>query len=98
MVGSREVRSPEVEGAGGEEVKTITINFGSYERTETWKPDGTPFCPHCGKSEVWVECSQGDYYEGPDFFCIACGTSFTMPSYAPGPPEADDVQRMEQLK
>jgi hypothetical protein len=97
MVGSREVRILEAEGAGGEEMKTITVSYGSHERSETWEPD-TVHCPFCGLQEVWVERDEGDYYQGPSFICRSCGTAFTLPTYRPGSINAQDQQRAEQLK
>jgi predicted RNA-binding Zn-ribbon protein involved in translation (DUF1610 family) len=58
-----------------------------YERghsyTETWEP--TEFhCPQCGAASVWVEHAPGDYYEGPNHLCVACGSSFTLPRLSNG--------------
>lgn len=38
-----------------------------YERTDY-------YCPSCGKQEVWVEQSGGDYYAGADYVCVACSS------------------------
>jgi hypothetical protein len=37
------------------------------------------FCPQCGNKSVWVEDSEGDYYEGPQFICTHCESSFRLP-------------------
>ena len=37
-------------------------------------------CPRCGAKAVWVEGGPGDYYEGPQHLCVACRTSFALPS------------------
>ncbi len=31
------------------------------------------YCPECGKKRVWRETSEGDYYVGPTYLCVACG-------------------------
>lgn len=42
--------------------------------------DETEFhCPGCGEQKVYVERNEGDYYQGPEYHCIECGFSFTMP-------------------
>ena len=78
-------------------MKTVTVDYGSHKYKEVWEPDGVPFCPHCGQPDVWVECSEGDYYEGPTFLCLMCGTSFTLPSYNPNSKRNTDIQRRAQL-
>ena len=44
----------------------------SYE--ETWERSES-HCPVCGERRVWVECGEGDYYDGPMYMCEACGSS-----------------------
>jgi predicted RNA-binding Zn-ribbon protein involved in translation (DUF1610 family) len=39
------------------------------------------FCPNCGKKKVYREMDEGDYYQGPDYYCISCKCNFTMPSF-----------------
>ncbi len=54
--------------------RTVTLRgFGThtYTRTDVRSPE--TYCPKCGKQEVWVEDSEGDYYVGPSYFCDACG-------------------------
>ena len=36
-------------------------------------PDGT-ICPGCGSRETWVQDDEGDYYDGPTYLCVACGS------------------------
>ena len=36
------------------------------------------FCPECGKQDVWIEDSPGDFYVGPEHRCGSCGNEFTM--------------------
>jgi ssDNA-binding Zn-finger/Zn-ribbon topoisomerase 1 len=36
-------------------------------------------CPECGKQTVYVENSEGDYYEGPTNLCVSCDSNFTLP-------------------
>jgi len=76
---------------------TVLYEAGhSYQ--ERWE-DGEYFCPGCGAREVWEEMGEGDYYQGPEFLCLACGASFWMPS---GPDirtdNSQDRQRLEALR
>ena len=49
---------------------------------EWWEP--TPlFCVECGGQPVWVEGGDGDYYQGPYYFCLSCLCTFTYPSGRP---------------
>jgi hypothetical protein len=49
-----------------------SVYHETYELTE-W------FCPACGKQTVWQECSEGDYYAGPQIVCSSCGGSMQWP-------------------
>lgn len=51
----------------------------SYD--ETWVPTDY-HCPRCAAKDVWVEQSEGDYYQGPSHLCRKCGASFALPSGA----------------
>lgn len=35
-------------------------------------------CVECGLKTVYVEFGDGDYYAGPDYFCISCKNVFTL--------------------
>lgn len=77
--------------------KTITINYKaghSYE--ETWELSGELFCPHCGKRDVWVEQSGGDYYVGQQHLCSECRWTFYLPTIAEANDE-NDQQRLAKL-
>jgi DNA-directed RNA polymerase subunit RPC12/RpoP len=37
-------------------------------------------CPECGQKTVYVEVGDGDYYQGPTYYCKSCKNEFTMPS------------------
>jgi predicted RNA-binding Zn-ribbon protein involved in translation (DUF1610 family) len=50
------------------------------------------YCPNCAQQEVWVEASEGDYYQGPTYYCAACRHEFTMPSV---PSPMDEIKRFE---
>ena len=39
------------------------------------------YCPSCGEQNVYIEKSEGDYYQGPSHYCTSCRVEFTMPSY-----------------
>jgi len=55
------------------------------------------FCPSCGKKDVWEEQSEGDYYCGPDFICVACGAKFTIQGPAICSP-SNETKVLEQLR
>jgi hypothetical protein len=42
-----------------------------WQRTE-W------FCRYCGKQPLDVEVGEGDYYQGPTYWCRSCDAKFTM--------------------
>jgi len=48
---------------------------------ENWDVENNVHCPACGKKPVWLNQGEGDYYEGAEYLCIACGTSFTLPTF-----------------
>lgn len=37
------------------------------------------FCPLCGRQQVW-EGDSPDYYQGVNYYCTECESSFTLPS------------------
>lgn len=37
------------------------------------------YCPGCGRRHCYVAKGEGDFYEGPEHYCITCGFTFTMP-------------------
>jgi len=45
-----------------------------------FKQDKETFCPNCGVQDVYIEMSEGDYYTGPDYFCISCKAEFNLPT------------------
>lgn len=55
------------------------------------------FCPHCGRRDVWEECSDGDYYQGPDILCLYCGGGFCLPNGDGKPAPDDDSPTMGPL-
>ena len=79
--------------------KKVTLIYDAgHSYIETFEHDTVLFCPHCGLNGVWIECSEGDYYQGPTFICVECGTSFTMPGFNPRSKNKQDMQRAEQLR
>lgn len=64
-----------------------------HSHKELWhKTDA--YCPHCAKQDVW-EANEGDYYEGPEFFCATCSGSFRTPR----PPNLEgDWQARQRLE
>jgi len=88
--------------------KTFDVNYYSNRRfegrqwshkySETWTTDGSLFCPHCGKKEVWVEQGGGDYYVGVQHICTACNWTFHMPNLSDiQPNEESNQQRLAKL-
>lgn len=60
---------------------TFEVKYeAGHSYVEKWKVEQDLFCPHCGAKEVWCENGDGDYYEGPNHLCKACGALWTMPS------------------
>lgn len=45
--------------------------------TKWWIP-AECCCVQCGGREVWVENDVGDYYHGPTYLCLPCGTFFCI--------------------
>lgn len=77
--------------------RTIAIQFkAGHTYAETWERDAALFCPHCGKQEVWVEQSGGDYYVGQHHMCLACRWTFYLPSLNECRDEYDQ-QRLQKL-
>jgi transposase-like protein len=66
--------------------------------SEVWETTDY-FCPRCGKQDVWVEDSPGDYYTGPSHLCKACGADFSLPYGCDARPNNwQDSQRLEALR
>lgn len=40
------------------------------------------YCPGCGKQTVFIEQGEGDYYQGPSYYCKSCNYAFSLPSGA----------------
>lgn len=60
--------------------KTVTVKYDAGHSYDFDYKKEVMFCPNCGKREIWVECSDGDYYMGPQHVCSNCDFSFCMPS------------------
>lgn len=69
----------------------------SHTYSETYIYDSSLRCPHCSKSTVWVEDSEGDFYQGPTHICKSCGSSFTL-SLSPESKNLQDKQRVKNIK
>jgi hypothetical protein len=41
------------------------------------------YCPNCGEKKVAVEKGEGDYYVGPEFYCLKCEVSFNLLGVGP---------------
>lgn len=76
---------------------TIEIDYGTHKYPETWAKEGG-YCPNCGKPEVWADQGGGDYYQGNNFACLACGSVWTMPSMRPESKDDADKQRIAKLR
>jgi predicted RNA-binding Zn-ribbon protein involved in translation (DUF1610 family) len=59
----------------------VTVNYGNHQYHYEYAKSAY-FCPNCGSEEVWVEQSDGDYYQGPNHVCTSCTALFTLPSGA----------------
>ena len=80
---------------------TAKLSFGvtymdGHTAKETWEKADL-YCPACGAHEVWIEDSPGDYYEGPEHLCAACGADFTMPRIGNGSSETHG-QRLAAIR
>ena len=42
------------------------------------------FCPGCGTQAVYVAQGDGDYYAGPEYYCVGCGGQFTFQGISHG--------------
>ena len=62
------------------EVTTTRTRPDGGTRSKEWEYDRDTHCPSCGEKTVFIECNDGDYYEGPSHICINCSTYFTMPN------------------
>ncbi len=74
----------------------ITIIYPQgHTNTSEWLKSAW-YCIHCGKQEVWIEQGEGDYYEGPQHICSACGSFFAVPNFR----DAIDteLQVLEQIR
>ena len=74
----------------------ITVDFGTHEVHERWSRDKEMFCPDCGKQEVWVEQSEGDFYVGPLFVCTSCESVWTI--QGPGTATNVEQQRIASIR
>lgn len=71
--------------------------FNVPPRTEKWELTEL-YCPSCGKQEVWVEDSDGDYYEGPPHLCVGCETKFTLPFISQVEDQDDNAMPVDQQR
>lgn len=55
------------------------------------------YCMKCGSQSMWNRDDGGDYYQGEQFMCQACGYSWNLPS-EPWAPTEQDAQRWEALR
>lgn len=78
---------------------TLTIHYeAGHSYDETWAATNF-YCPVCGKQPVWGEQGPGDYYEGSEYLCLTCGTTFTLPSCSDVPNDnKHDVQRLAGIR
>lgn len=47
-------------------------------KSEAYLEDTNIHCPSCGVKNVKVENTEGDYYVGPEYYCLSCRYSFTF--------------------
>ena len=89
----------------------LTIEYSKIDRStgkmvashayqESWEKTNY-FCPCCAAKNVWNRCDGGDYYQGEQFMCTACGVDWNWPS-EPSVSNSilypQDEQRLEQLR
>jgi predicted RNA-binding Zn-ribbon protein involved in translation (DUF1610 family) len=68
----------------------------SHQYNETWYRSKF-YCLSCGAREVWRCAGMGDYYEGPEYICTGCKTSFHIPRMG-GIQDCDQgKQRLKEL-
>lgn len=58
-------------------IQTIVELKNGPTITKWWIP-AECCCVGCGAINVWVEDAVGDYYHGPTYLCITCGTLFCI--------------------
>jgi len=68
---------------------------GSYYTT-TWTITSL-FCPSCGCKPVW-EDDCDDYYLGTHYLCVACGSTFNMPTLSDMRQNDKRAETLEALK
>ena len=56
------------------------------------------YCPNCGKKEVWEEQGEGDYYLGPNYYCISCDTGHSLTHTCAKIKSPCDIMIVKQLK
>lgn len=78
---------------------TLTIHYeAGHSYDETWAATHF-YCPVCGKQPVWAEQGPGDFYVGSDYLCLACGATFTLPTYSDAPnDDRQDAQRLADIR
>lgn len=59
------------------------IKYTEFNVVERDLGDTDLYCPNCGIKNVKVETGEGDYYQGPSYYCLSCVHSFTISG--PGP-------------
>ena len=73
-----------------DEVRTVTVRYpAGHSRTSDWKK-AEMFCPNCGKTGVWYEDDEGDYYLGKEYVCLDCECNFSIQ----GPDRANEVTKL----
>lgn len=73
----------------------ITNELGNPTK-EVWEHTEL-HCPSCGIQSVWMQKGPSDYYEGAEYLCSKCESSFTMP-HITKVDSVEDKQRLEGIK
>lgn len=59
----------------GSKKVTLDVKYElGHSYTESFEIDNSLWCPACGSKGLWIDCSEGDYYAGPDIYCASCGS------------------------
>lgn len=82
-------------------VKLVVHYRRGHSIPETWSL-ALWFCPSCAQQRVWEREGDGDYYQGTQTMCAACGFWFYMPSCGEAEgrtsSETYDLQRLNAIR
>lgn len=59
----------------------VVYDHGTH-KTETLWVRSKKYCPGCGSNKCWRADNGGCYYEGEEYCCLNCESSFTVPNFS----------------